>query len=285
MRTYLEGLFNERSVNISTFGNMCPSLGTEYRLWVHKNECHASSVPVMMVDNVPQGIGTLGEKSLHASLKLWLSEPGDAFEVRVKGYCVDILRGDTIIEIQTGQFRVMKKKLGVLLDDHPVRLVYPVAGERWLTRVSEDGEVLSRRRSPKRGTVLQVFDELLSFPHLLSHPNFTLEVIIVCDEEHRCDDGKGSWRRKRVSILDRKLLHVLDHHIYRTPSDLAAILPVSLLQPFSAKDVAKELATPLRTARKTLYCLKRMGALTQVGKQGNTLLYSLADAHPNGVPL
>ena len=30
---------------------------------------------------VPSGIGTLSEKSLHAGLKEWVSEPGDAFEV------------------------------------------------------------------------------------------------------------------------------------------------------------------------------------------------------------
>ncbi len=37
-------------------------------------------------------IGTLNEKPLHASLKMWVAEPGDQFEVRIGRFVADIVR-------------------------------------------------------------------------------------------------------------------------------------------------------------------------------------------------
>jgi hypothetical protein len=41
------------------------------------------------------GIGTLREGVLHAQLKSWYRKPGDRLEVRVAGYVVDVVRGDS----------------------------------------------------------------------------------------------------------------------------------------------------------------------------------------------
>src|SRR3954469_9225167 len=145
----------------------------------------------------PTGIGTLRERSLHAHLKRLYTEPGDCVEEKVGEYWVDIRRGDDVIEIQTGSFGSMKRKLEKLLADRSVRIVHPVAVEKWITRIGADGETfLSRRKSPKRGSLYDLFDELVSFPHLLLHPRFSVEVVLVKEEEMRCEDGKGSWRRK-----------------------------------------------------------------------------------------
>ena len=47
------------------------------------------------------GIGQLAERSLHAALTEHLAEPGDQIEVRLGRYVIDIVRDDTLIEIQT----------------------------------------------------------------------------------------------------------------------------------------------------------------------------------------
>ena len=73
-----------------------------------------------------EGIGTLRETSLHATLKDWLSQPGDRLEVPLAGYLIDIERGSELIEIQTGNFSALKPKLKAILDDHLVRVVHPV---------------------------------------------------------------------------------------------------------------------------------------------------------------
>src|SRR5262249_33624770 len=130
------------------------------------------------------GIGTLRENSLHAGLKAWYAKPGDETECLLDGYVVDLRRGESIIEIQTGHFSQIKRKLAVLLEQRPVRLVYPVAVERWIVRVGPDRrKPLSRRKSPRRGNIAEVFTELVSFPELLVHPNFNLEVAMIREEE------------------------------------------------------------------------------------------------------
>jgi hypothetical protein len=85
------------------------------------------------------GIGLLNERSLHASLKAWYSQPGDRFEVPVDGYVVDIVRDEVLLEIQTGNFSAIKSKLATLVSSHQVRLIYPIAMEKWVVRAPADG--------------------------------------------------------------------------------------------------------------------------------------------------
>ena len=156
-------------------------------------------------------IGTMGENSLHAALKERLARPGDRFEVAVEGYFIDIVHGDLLIEIQTGNFTALKRKLGRLLDNHAVCVVYPIAKERWVRRITAEGERVSRRKSPKRGRIEELFLELIRLPHLVGHRNFSLKALLVQEEVVWRDDGKGSWRRKGWSVADRLLLDVLEY--------------------------------------------------------------------------
>jgi hypothetical protein len=153
---------------------------------------------MVMVDSINSAdIGLLNEKPLHAALKSWYAGPNDRFEVPVAGYVIDIVRDDLLIEIQTGNFSSMKIKLGQLVAKHPVRLVYPLAHEKWLVKLpKEDGDKRKRRKSPKRGQVTDIFRELVSFPELLLEPNFSLEVLLIQEEEVRRYDGQRGWRRR-----------------------------------------------------------------------------------------
>ncbi len=223
---------------------------------------------------VSTGIGTLRERSLHARLKRLYAEPGDRVEEKVEGYWVDIRRGDEVIEIQTGNFSGMKGKLDRLLATLPVRVVHPVAAEKWITRLGPDGAtVVARRKSPKRGSVYDLFDELVSFPHFCLNPRFSIEVVLIKEEELRCEDGKGSWRRKGTSILDHLLLDVAGIHLFRGPGDFLKVLPPAWNGPATNRELARALGQPyFRIARMT-YCLDRMGVIRKVGKQGNSILF------------
>lgn len=203
--------------------------------------------------------------------------PGDCVEDKVAGYCVDIRRGDQIIEIQTGGFSGMRRKLEALLPDRPVRVVHPVAVEKWITKFAEDGAtLLSRRKSPKKGSLYDLFDELVSFPHLVGNPNFSLEVLLVREEELRCQDGRGSWRRGGTSIRDHRLLDIASREVFAGARDFLRLLPSGWTGPGTNTELAAALKQPrFRVARMT-YCLLRMGVLCLEGKRGNSLLYALA---------
>lgn len=225
--------------------------------------------------NATHGIGTLNEKPLHAALKAWYARPGDQFEVPVGGFLVDIVRGDRLIEIQTRNFAAVRRKVADLATTHPVRLVYPIACEKWIVKVAEDGEsILGRRKSPKRGTFLHLFDELVSFPKLLAHPNFSLEVLLIQEEERRRYDATRAWRRRGWVTHERRLLAVVDRRRFETPADLGAILPPALVEPFTTADLAGALGQPRRLAQRMAYCLRELDIIAPEGKRGNAILYA-----------
>ncbi len=228
---------------------------------------------------MPPHIGTLAEKSLHAGLKEWYAQPGDQFEVSVAGFVIDIVRDDLLIEIQTANFSAMKRKLGKLLQNHRIHMLHPVAQEKWIVRQSKNGSQHSRRKSPKRGRVEDIFNELIYIPHLLSHPNLSLELLLTQEEQLLRNDGKGSWRRKRWSIHDRRLLQVVEQHSFSTLADLLTLLPPTLPQPFTNVNLAVELNCPPRLAQKITYTLRHAGALDIAGKQGRALLYEVIVNH------
>ena len=219
-------------------------------------------------------IGTLSEKSLHADLKQWYAEPGDGIEVLTDGYHIDIVRDGLLIEIQTANFSAIKRKLQKLVPNHSVQLVYPIARERWIVRIDKNGKQLTRRKSPKRGRLDDLFDELVRIPSLAAEPNLTIEVLFIQDEIYWKDDGKGSWRRKGWSLSDRRLLEVLESKLLVWPDSFLEFLPPSLPAKFTNKDLAKAIGARIPQARKITYCLSRMGLLECIGQQDRYKLYS-----------
>jgi hypothetical protein len=233
----------------------------------------------------PPHIGTLSERSLHAALKALYAQPGDLLEYRLGGYVIDIVRGlsfeDTAqindqpqlcIEIQTANFSNAKRKLAALVEICPVRLVYPIPYERVVVRVEDGGEIVSRRKAPKRGTVLDVFPELVSFPALITHPHFSLDVLLIREEVIWHNDGKGSWRRKRWSIADRRLVEIVSRHTFEFAADFAALLP-QLPAEFDTGELAKALRVQRQRAGKIAYCLRAMRVIEACGKRKNAFLY------------
>lgn len=228
---------------------------------------------------VPEGphIGSLNEKPLHAALKAWYAKAGDEIEVKIDGYFIDIVRGDLLIEIQTGSFSSIKRKLIDLVTRHPVRLVYPIAREKWIVKLAGDSaNPLSRRKSPKRGEVHHLFGQLVSFPALMAEPNFTLEVLLVQEDEVRRHVPGRAWRRRGWVTEERRLLQVVERHSFGSPQDLAGLLPPELPEQFTSLDIARALHQTRRLATQTAYCLREMGAIQQIGKRGNAYLYERA---------
>lgn len=225
------------------------------------------------LSRVPAGIGQLAERSLHAALKGYLARPGDQFEVRLGRYVIDIIRDDLLIEIQTRHLYALRPKLLRLLEEHPVRLVHPLPAERWIVREDRDGHV-TRRKSPKRATACDIFTELVRVPDLAAHPNLTLEVLLIREEQHWRDDGQGSWRRGRWSLVDTRLLGVGESAVFGPPVDFLALLP-PLPEPFTNADLARARGWNSHLAGKATYALRAMGLLAQAGKQGRANLFTI----------
>jgi hypothetical protein len=222
------------------------------------------------------GIGTLNEGSLHASLKEWCSRPGDRFEVNIDGFIIDIVRDDELMEVQTGAFFSIRSKMRKLLISNTVRLIHPIPKEKWIIKVDAGlpgGE--TRRRSPKRGRVEDLFNQMISMPDLICHPNFTLEVLMTREEEVRVYDGTRGWRRRGWVVTDRRLLDVLEGSVFNKPGDWLALIPGELDDEFTTGDLAESAGIRLSLAQKMAYCMSRSGLLVRRGKRGRSFLYGL----------
>jgi hypothetical protein len=221
------------------------------------------------------------ETSLHRQLKALYAGEHSASEQesrKLAGYRIDVVRGKELVEIQHGSLGAIRNKVAKLLEKHPVRVVKPLIARKTLIKLeSPDGEVVSRRLSPKQATVLDLFHELVYFTSVFPHPRLTLEVPLVTVEERRIP-GHGKrrrWRRNDHIVYDLSLVEVVGTHTFQTNGDLLALLPTNLPEPFHTGDLATGLQIQRWIAQRITYCLRKMGGATVVGKQGNAMQYAL----------
>lgn len=217
------------------------------------------------------------ETSLHRQLKLHYAGADGVVEVVCGGYRIDAVRGEELIEIQHGSLAAIRDKVRKLLKKHHVRLVKPIVANKVLIKLeARGGAEVSRRRSPKRGTVLDLFDELVYFTRVFPHERLTLEVVLV-DVEERRYPGHGKRRRRGqrdFQIEDQHLVRVVESHTFASTACLRRLLPRRLPKQFHTGHLAERLKTPRWIAQRIAYCLREMGAVEVVGKQGNSILYA-----------
>jgi len=221
-----------------------------------------------------RSIGMLNEGPLHAALKNWYAGPDDRLEVPVDGRQIDIVQGDLLVEIQTGSFSAMRKKLDSLLPQHSVRVVHPVPVQKWIVRVAADGRtVLGKRKSPKTGRLEDVFTELVSLASALSHPRFSLHILLTHEEEVRQFIPGRKRRRKGWATVERRLVAVVESHLIQKPADLAKLVPTAITADFTTLDLAQHMQLPRGLAQKAAYCLRAAGVIEVQGKRGNARVY------------
>jgi len=217
------------------------------------------------------------ETSLHRQLKQHYAAGSDQLEVVLGDYRIDAIRGKELIEIQHGSLAAIRDKIAELLTEHRVTVVKPIVARKTLVKLDgRGGEVVSRRLSPKRGQLLNLFDELVYFTRVFPHRRLTLEVALVEVEELRYP-GHGRRRRHRENdfqVEDQRLLAIVETHRFRTLADLRKLLPRSLSATFHTGHLAQSLGVKRDIAQRIAYCLRETGAIHPVGKQGNAVLYS-----------
>ena len=231
------------------------------------------------------GINTFNENPLHKALKEWCGGSGGEFEVPLEGYIIDAIVDGVLIEVQTRNFGKMRKKIQKLIELHPVRLVHPVSFEKWIVRLDLDGNQLSRRKSPKRGRIEEVFRELVTFPKLMNERNFSLEVMLIQEEEVRIVDGKCRRRGRDFTRDERRLLKVLDSSLFVQPRDMAALIPESVEEPFTTNDMAKARKMPRLMAQKMAYCLREMGAIVPLERRKTGIQYMRSSENTEGLAI
>jgi hypothetical protein len=152
-------------------------------------------------------------------------------------------------------------------------LIYPIAKERWLVKLpAPSGKSVIRRKSPKLGRYELLFRELVSCAHLLNNPNFSLEALLIIEEEARCYDPTRCWRRRGWVTQERRLISVVERRLFEQPADWLSFIPQGL-DSFTATSLAESLRINQRLAQQMAYCLRKAQFIDLQGKRGRANLY------------
>lgn len=220
------------------------------------------------------GIGTLGEKTVHAVLKKYL-EPNEKYhEIKIESYFADISTPNGIIEIQTRNFNNLRKKLKVFLELGTVTIAYPIPYTKWLLWIDEEtGEISKKRKSPQQGNVCMVLPELYSIKEFLLHPNLKIHLLLINMEESRLLNGWSKDKKKGSTRYDRIPIALMEEMWITNKTDYANIIPSSLTDEFTAKDFQKASRLSPKKASFAIQVLRHVGAIEQIGMRGRSYVY------------
>ncbi|GAB6167157.1 hypothetical protein JCM19992_31570 [Thermostilla marina] len=216
------------------------------------------------------------ETSLHRQLKELYAGPRGRTEVTLGEYRVDVVRGKRLIEIQHGPLGIIRRKIAALLEEHSVTIVKPIIARKRLIKLTKkNGPIADVRRSPFRGSMLDVFEDLLHFMQVYPHRRLRLEVPFIDIEEYRYPRPKRRrrWMSPNHSVLDQRLIRIRETLCLETAGDLWALIEEHLPEPFHTRDLADALNIDRWKARRIAYCLFHAGATERIGKRGNAYLY------------
>lgn len=223
------------------------------------------------------GIGTLSEKTVHAVVKHYMEPNEDYHEVPLEGFVADIFREDAVTEIQTAHFNVLRRKLDKFLPLYPVTIVYPIPAVKWVIWVDPgSGAEVSRRKSPKKGSPYQAFNELYKIKSYLGDPNLRILFLFIDMEETRLLDDWSRDKKRGATKYDRIPLELVDEMLFERVEDYRMMIPPEL-SGFTTREYAKSTKIPLSHAQTALNIFYYLNVVERIGKKGNSYLYEVRE--------
>ena len=216
----------------------------------------------------------MGEKTLHAVLKNYFEPFDDNQEIKIGGFVADIVGESGIIEIQTRGLKKLVKKLDAFLEVCDVTVVYPIAEVKWVSWLDcRTGEIVSRRKSPKKCKITDALYELYNLKYMLDNPRFHFCVCMLEIDEIRYLNGRSKNKKRGSTRCDRIPVSVLDEIYFRNADDYRSFIPKGLAESFTSDDFAKLAQIDSSTAWTALNILRYLGFVEENGKSGKRKLY------------
>lgn len=217
------------------------------------------------------------ETTLHRQLKDHFAGKRGSVEVPLGSYRIDVVRSGRLIEIQHSSLSQISGKIRDLCTEHLVDVVKPLVVRKRLIKMDKkEGSITDQRWSPKQGSLIDLFGELVHFTKAFPHPNLRLIVPQIDVEEIRYP-GHGKRRRRRKNdfqVQELKMISLSKSLLFRRASDLLKILGCRLPPKFDTAVISRLAGIDRHEAQRAAYCLREMGAIEQVGKKGNAAVYS-----------
>ena len=208
-----------------------------------------------------EGIGCLGEKLLHATLKCFYEPNTDCHEVKVAGFVADIYKDGAITEIQTGSFTPLKRKLEVFLSEYDVTVVHPIVNTKRVIWINGEGEFSKPVKSPKKRDIFGAFAKIVSILPYLLNGRFTLILAFLDVEEYRILHPK--YQKRRATKYETLPTAYCGETVLKTPADYAALLPTSLGDSFTSEEFSRLCKVRGRALSASLKVFLTLGVLSR----------------------
>ena len=220
------------------------------------------------------GIGELGEKTLHRTLKHYFEPDTDFHEVAFCGSVADIKNSNGIIEIQTRSFDRLIPKLNRFLPESNVTIVYPIVECKTICKVNVDsGESLPPRKSPRKGRISDALAELSKIRDFLPNPKLKIIILFLDATEIRMASGSTAVGRRRTSKIDQIPTSLKSFVILQDALDYNILVPSSLGDSFTSAEFERSSGLHKINLHNSLMLLLSLGILTRE-KQGRRYVYT-----------
>lgn len=229
-----------------------------------------------------EGIGTLGEKRMHAIIKQFLCADTACQEVKLSGtrFVSDIRIGNEIYEVQTGSFFPMKRKIAYYLEhtDCTVTIVHPIPVLRWMSWVDPVSmEIHPRRRVPRVGRPADLLPELFSLLPHLQNPRLRYQLLLLETQDFRLLDGTSPDRKQHATHYERIPLSLQGEMVFSSPADLRILIPDDLPAHFTVKQFSARSKLRGRDAYSAVRALVGLGLAVEAEPIGRSMGFRRTD--------
>ena len=236
------------------------------------------------------GIGTLGEKQMHAAIKRFICPDKSCHEVMLdskKGegngeektkrrrFVAEILKDGTVYEIQTGRLAPLHDKIAWILEntDCNIAVIHPIAQTKWVNILDKNNEIEKRYRSPVKGKISDMACELYSITDFVSSPRFSLVLLLIEAEQYMKNTAKTPRSRPKFKKYELIPTNLLSAAIFSNLDDYKCFIPDSLNGEFTVKQYSNESKIRGMDAYSAVHSLCNMGLLENCGKIGRSAAY------------
>lgn len=234
---------------------------------------------------------TLNESQLHHTLKVYFSAQNEnsKMEIPYKQWICDIETQDQgIIEIQTGGFSPLKAKIKeAIKDKRNITVVTPIITEKKIEVYTKEGNLISKRKSPKKESIYDVLKKLTAIYDLLLSRYFTIIFIEVKTTEQRIQteekiqlQNKSRHFKKNWYKAGKELSEIGNQYQFHGKSSYLKLLP-SLPAEFSSLELKEALsskefpANAKKQANLILWLYSRMKLISFTEKKDRRMYYRL----------
>ena len=228
-------------------------------------------------------INIYNESTLHEKLKNYYAElTNGKTEVELNGFYCDVVSGKEIYEIQTANLFALSNKISHLISDYSVTIIFPIAQHTIIRWKTEDFELVSERKSPRKETEYRVFKEITKLLPFIDNPNFKiillkayiLETRIKTNSPVQLKNKSRRWKKNWYKY-DKDLLKINEEIVLNSSSSyIDLVRNITANNAFSLKQLQQNKLCS-RYAGLIIWTLKKLEAIAETSKKGNEKFYKL----------